>query len=457
MVIRVLQYSDLENAYDRASRIGAVTGVLQSLRDENTLIIGTGDNIAPGVLSLLTEGRQALEFFEAVQPDLETLGNHDFDYGLDKLHEIVESSPQTWIATNLYQSRQSAGTKREQFGTSTGIVKTAIREVDGSRLGFFGLLDPQTPGDTPTADGMVVTDPVKEAREAIRTLRAQGADEILALAHTSDIERLAIETDVDVILAGHIHEPRTDRLAGTLLTRPGANGRFVVELQFECDRWTASRHDVRDGPTEETIAATFREHAGKSGLDTTVATVSSLIPRGDTATYAGPSRIGSTIAEAYRWWTGADIGLQNSGGIRAGPPLDGQVTPADLIGLVPFAEPVAVFQLEGEELGDVLAERHGHNVTGASADRYIGHISGVHSDGEIYYIEDVPIDPKATYSLATSEYLAHAESEFPTLTGLNPITVSDLTQYEVLIEFVTEHGFPPKETLDFAHLVPKND
>jgi 2',3'-cyclic-nucleotide 2'-phosphodiesterase (5'-nucleotidase family) len=40
-------------------------------------VVGTGDNTAPGVLSLATEGRAALPFFEAVEPDADTFGNHD--------------------------------------------------------------------------------------------------------------------------------------------------------------------------------------------------------------------------------------------------------------------------------------------------------------------------------------------------------------------------------------------
>jgi 2',3'-cyclic-nucleotide 2'-phosphodiesterase (5'-nucleotidase family) len=64
-------------------------------------VAGTGDDTSPGVLALATEGRQSLSFFEAVEPDVETFGNHDFDYGPDATRAIVSASPQTWVSANV--------------------------------------------------------------------------------------------------------------------------------------------------------------------------------------------------------------------------------------------------------------------------------------------------------------------------------------------------------------------
>jgi 2',3'-cyclic-nucleotide 2'-phosphodiesterase (5'-nucleotidase family) len=74
---RLLHYSDLEGVFDSPERVARLAGLIAELRDEETLVVGTGDNTAPGVLSLATEGRAALPFFEAVEPDADTFGNHD--------------------------------------------------------------------------------------------------------------------------------------------------------------------------------------------------------------------------------------------------------------------------------------------------------------------------------------------------------------------------------------------
>lgn len=444
MGVRVLQYSDLENAYDRPDRIGRVAGIIRSLRDTTTLVVGTGDNTAPGVLSMHTDGRHALDFFEAVQPDLETPGNHDFDYGPDALGETIAASPQTWIGTNLTLDPQDAQSHAlTNATTGGGIEQTALREVAGTRLGFVGLIDPATPGDTPTAEGLRVADPIASAREALSALHARGVDHGIALAHLgTDLDRLARETELDAILAGHVHAPRIDRIEGTVIARPGANGADVIALELEEGRWTAVRHDVDEGPMDRSVADAFETRLAETSLGETIATPATPIPRDDEAVYAGPTRVGTAIAESYRWWTDADVGLQNSGGIRSGPSLSGPVSAADIVSLVPFREPVAVFELTGSGLASILDERDGAVIEGAPADRYMGHVSGVETHDGTHQIEGAAIDPDRTYRLATSEYLRHAESEFPTLTGLEPERVSDVPQYEVLLAFVRQQGFP---------------
>jgi 2',3'-cyclic-nucleotide 2'-phosphodiesterase (5'-nucleotidase family) len=465
MAVRLLQYSDVENAYDRPERIGRLAGLIGELRGENTLVVGTGDNTGPGVLSLVTEGRQALEFFRRIDPDLETFGNHDFDHGPGAIRRIVADAPQTWVAANVYRpgaspperdddgdGRTSAegsddglsgteGSDDGLFGAEAGVVPTAIREVGGTRLGFFGVLDPATPEVTPTAADLVVTDPVETATRATAALRDRGAESVIALSHAGrEDDEIARRTDVDVVLGGHVHTRRLDRVGGTLLTRPGANAGRLFELRLEEDRWTAVAHDVTEAPIDAAVAGALRERLAAADLNTPVATAETPIDRDDGTAFAGPCRIGNVVAESYRWATGADVGLQNSGGIRAGAPLSGTVTAADLVSVVPFGEPVATVGLSGRDLRAVLAERDGNTVDGAPDDRWMGHATGVvRRDGTLHVGGD-PIDPGRTYALATSAYLCYAADEFPTLTGREPVERTDRTQYEVLVDYARERG-----------------
>jgi 2',3'-cyclic-nucleotide 2'-phosphodiesterase (5'-nucleotidase family) len=445
MTARVLQYSDVENAYDRPGRIGRLAGLIGTLRGEDSLVVGTGDNTAPGVLSLVTEGRQALDFFGRIDPALETFGNHDFDHGTEAIRDIVADAPQTWVATNVYRPGSDPSEQLheggDRFGTDVGVVPTAIREVDGTRLGVFGVLDPATPDVTPTASDLVVTDPVETAARATAALRERGVESVVALSHAgrSDDE-IARKTDVDVVLGGHVHTPRIDRVDGTLLTRPGPNARRLVELTFDAGAWTARSHDVTEAPVDESVAGALRDRLAAADLNTAAATVETPIERDDGAAFAGPSRIGRIVAESYRWATGADVGLQNSGGIRAGDPLAGTVTAADLVSVVPFREPVALLELTGRDLRAVLRERDGARLDAVPGDRWMGHTSGVLRKDGAFHVGGDPIDPDRTYTFATSAYLCYTDDEFPTLTGREPVSRTDRTQYEVLVDYARQEG-----------------
>ncbi|WP_458205256.1 bifunctional metallophosphatase/5'-nucleotidase [Haladaptatus sp. NG-SE-30] len=443
MALRLLHYSDVENAYDDPDHIGRLAGCIDRLRDDRTFVVGTGDNTAPGVLSLVTEGRQALDFFDAVSPDFETFGNHDFDYGANRAREFVRHSPQTWLTANVREDG-------DRFAADAGTLPHAIRDVDGTRVGFFGVTDPQTPALNPKAIDLHFADPIPAARDAVSQLHDQGAEYVVALSHLGrGDEELAATVDVDVILGGHVHSEQIERMDGTLLTRPGVNGRVLLEIEFSSDP-TVTRHPVVDAPRDDAVAATMRERMATAGLDTVVATVDDPIERTEATTFRCESRIGNFVADAYRWATDADIGLQNSGGIREGGSLAGDVTVADLVSVVPFQEHVAVAELSGSDLLDVLRQSHGATVAFGEPDWWHAHLSGAEliwnrtdRDLESATVGGEPINENATYTLATTEYLLHTDREFPALHEGHRVATGDV-QYEVLADYAREFGVEPK-------------
>ena len=442
MAPRVLHYSDVENAYDSPIRIGRLAGLLASRSGPSTIVAGTGDNTGPGVLALVTEARQSLEFFRAVEPDLETFGNHDFDYGPARTLDVVRESPQTWVSANVRRN----GTA---FGADAGVRPWTILERDGDHVGFLGLTDPATGSLNPNATDLDFVEPIRAAREAIDALRDRGVDHLVVLSHLgAGDEELAVELDVDVILGGHVHSERIERVDGTLLTRPGVNGEVVLEIGLD-ERPTVTRHEVADAPVDEAVADALRDRMATADLGEAVATVDEPLDRSESTVFRGESRIGNFVADAYRWAMDADVGLQNSGGIRSGEPLRGQVTLADLISLVPFEERVAVARLSGEELLDVFRQADGSRVDFGESDWWHAHVSGARivwdrDSRELVdaTVEGEPIDPDATYTVATTRYLFHSDHEFAAIDESH-LVESGPIQYEALANYARETGIDP--------------
>ncbi|MGA9401877.1 bifunctional metallophosphatase/5'-nucleotidase [Haladaptatus sp.] len=443
MALRILHYSDIENVYDDPDRTGRLAGCINANRDQRTLVVGTGDNTAPGVLSLVTEGKQALSFFDAISPDFETFGNHDFDYGIDRTRELVWRSPQTWLTANIREGDN-------RFAAGAGTAQYAVREIDGTRVGFFGVTTPETPSINPNTEGLEFTDPIEAAEATVSHLRDEGVDYVVALSHLGRYdEELAAAVDVDVILGGHVHSERIEQMNGTLVTRPGVNGHVLFSIELDNEP-SVNRHRVADAPRDEDVATMMEEQKGGSGLDSVVATVSTPIERTETTTFRGESRIGNFVADAYRWATDAAVGLQNSGGIREGEPLSGEVTVGDLVSVLPFQERVAVAELTGAELLDVLRQAYDPTIGFAEHDWWHGHLSGV----ELVWnqaeraVESATIGGEAlledvTYTLATTEYLLQSDREFPALREEHRIETGKL-QYEVLADYARRFGIEPK-------------
>lgn len=330
MSIRLLHFSDIENAYDDPDRIGRLAGCIRQLRDESTLVFGTGDNTAPGVLSLVSNGRQALDFYESIQPDCETLGNHDFDHGPKAIREIIHESPQEWVCANLF-----SGT--DLFARDIGMTATRVFERGGQRIGAFGLIDPETSEMCPKVRSLSSSDPFIAAEKAIETLREQDVDHIVLLSHLGGLDdEFAREFDIDAVLGGHKHDERIDTIAGTLLTRPGANGKVLLEIQLG-DCLTANRHEVSRSPIDRDVATKLRERKESADLHDVIGTTSNPIYC-DRAVRFEECRVGNLITDAFRWGGETDIGFYNSGGMRERSPLSGEITVGDLMSLIPFAD-----------------------------------------------------------------------------------------------------------------------
>ncbi|WP_092816970.1 bifunctional metallophosphatase/5'-nucleotidase [Halopenitus malekzadehii] len=447
---RLLHHSDVENVFDTPARAAALAGRLRSLDGPDAAVVGTGDTVAPGVCSLVARGRQAIDFYAAAGTCLETFGNHEFDYGPDVLREIVADAGPTFVSANV---RDEDG---DPFGHAEGVVPYTVRTIDGERVGFVGVTDPATDSLNPHATDLTFDDPVTAVRTAVAEMDDQEApDHVVVLSHLGGRdEKLARSTPVDAILGGHVHDRQVDVVDGTLLVRPGVNGRAVAEVEFSGSGSgsgppTARLHE-RDGadPVSE-LRTALTDRLERANLSDVVATVTEPIHRDDAVVHGGECRVGNFVADAFRWAVDADVGLSNAGGIRSGDPIVGSVTKAVCIGLVPFEEPVVRAAVTGAELRSILREMAAPDVDFGADDWWHGHVSNARivwdADAERLREATVggePIDRDAAYTIATSEYLLHSDHEFPTLEERHRVDEGGI-QYEELYRYAAEHGIDP--------------
>ncbi len=188
-----------------------------------------GDLISPSVMSGLTKGTQMIELMNAIGVDVAGLGNHEFDFGDDVLKQRMAESKFTWLATN------TLGPDGKPFG---GAKPTMIHRVGELTIGFFAILTPETrylssPGTSTTFT------PVREtAKAAVKQLKEQGADFIIAITHLTIAQERQLARQVKgiaVILGGHDHDPILFYEGGTLIVKAGYDAHYlaVVDLRIE--------------------------------------------------------------------------------------------------------------------------------------------------------------------------------------------------------------------------------
>ena len=169
--------------------------------------------------------------------DAAALGNHEFSHGLDYLNRAVAQARFPMLSANIAHQIGAKPPQDQLFAPATALVTRMLPDGTGTlrplRLGVVGLTPPQTVrwDQEILAGKLEARDMVQAASHHLDQLRAQGADLVLALAHSgfgnpdgpagseNNVLRLARDLGFDALVAGHTHQRFP--LVGALPEDPG--------------------------------------------------------------------------------------------------------------------------------------------------------------------------------------------------------------------------------------------
>jgi len=398
-----------------------LTGLVNRIRRENreagipTLLLVAGDCLQGSPVSTLFRGEAEFRALNLLRPDAMVLGNHEFDYGLPRLRELIAMADFPVLAANVTDADGSAITE-----------PMAIHYFDHYFVATIGTVTEETPSLTSPANVTGLTfQPARNATwEAYNTVRYT-ADLFIALTHQglARDELLARQlSQISLVVGGHDHlaltKPRFVR-DDCLVMQAGSNGRHLGRLDLVFHKETArgtphiSHWDNRLIPIDRTLPEDREMAELLAGYDRqATAAYGKPLGRLEECLEGGRSEVrtrtttlGRLVARLMREATGADAALVNSGSIREsiGP---GEVSLADVITALPFDNRVVLLSVSGTELAGAL--EHGSVADGSGAFLQLAGIE-VRPDGgspsEIL-VGGRPLDPAGTYRVAVNDFLA---------------------------------------------------
>lgn len=437
-----LQLNDVYQAgpadADDRGGLARVATLRQSLliNSPGALFLFCGDTLSPSVASTVFRGKQMIAAWNAVGLDYATYGNHDFDFGPAVLAERVAESKFKWIASNVIDRRTG-----KPFG---GALEWAIHEVRGVKVGFFGLLTPDTRASSHPGPDVELRDPCETARQVVPRLRAAGAQVVVGITHLSmsDDRAVAACAPVDVIVGGHDHVLVQTFASGTPVFRTGSDARYLgkVDLAYSPSKKRVQAVDFELIPVTPRVPED--PHAARAILEYEVLLsreLDQVIARSlvelDAVQANNQSRetnLGSLIADVFREAGHAQIALLNGGTVRSncvyGP---GNLRKRDVLSILPFENSITTLKLSGAQIHEAL--EHGVAKVGVKADGRFPQVSGlrfgfdarrppgsrvvsIHVHGAHPGDPWQPIDPRRAYSVATNAYLARGGDGYIMLT-----------------------------------------
>ncbi len=170
----------------------------------NLLLIDSGDFSQGSPYYTLNKGEVEVGLMNIMRYDAATIGNHEFDFGLENMARIFRMANFPILCSNY----DFTGTPVE------GTVKPwTIIKRDGVNIGLFAL-DPKLIGlvDTAKCQGVKYLDPVAKANEMAALLKAKKCDLVICVSHLgwdkvdmNDQIMIAGSRGIDLVLGGHSH------------------------------------------------------------------------------------------------------------------------------------------------------------------------------------------------------------------------------------------------------------
>lgn len=334
-----------------------------------TLIVDGGDLIQGSGYAALSEGRVMSNVVKNMGYDVIIPGNWEVVYGKDIMMEVMQDFDTEIIVQNMYH----------EDGKEPLFPAYTIKEIEGVRLAFIGINDPDVPvRQNPIfSKGIAFSGLDNSVKQLVDDIKfKEKADVIFLVTHIGifkqvELSNSPIAEHADYILGNDTHERVREMIQGKYakVTEPGAFGSFVgkLTLHFVDGKLVGDDYELIDVdpevyPADKTIQALVDKEKVpyKDHLETIIGYTEAPIYR--YLTVENP--MDNLITDAARWKTGADISISN--GFRFGNPIvpeNGEpapITRANLWNLIPVNENVKTGKATGKQIKNWL-EKEMHN------------------------------------------------------------------------------------------------
>ncbi|MCT8340948.1 bifunctional metallophosphatase/5'-nucleotidase [Flavobacteriaceae bacterium TK19130] len=435
MTVKFIQINDV---YEIAPLGGGKYGgmarvayVVDSIRDRypNTYLFMAGDFLNPSLLGSMKldgeaiKGKQMVEVMNAMDFDLVTFGNHEFDLSEEELQQRLNESTFPWISSNV---RHVVGDEVKPFETKLSYgtepisdykILSAKDELGNEiRLGFFALT--LNDNQKEYVDYGIV---YKEAQRVYDILQPQ-TDFIIGLTHLSiDQDRRVAQVlpDVPLIMGGHEHYSMLERENNTVIAKADANAKSLYIHSLNYNLRTQVLHvnskimyldekvPLEPSVTRivnrwNTVLETKMNEIG-ANPDEVIFTPPTPLDGTDNANRSIQTNLGGiiTASMSYAWDYDVDAAIVNGGSFRVDDMLQGPLTPTDVYRVLPFGGDIKKVAIRGELLKRVLDYGKSQRGNGAYLQR---HNIGQDETGA-WTISGKRISDRRTYQIAMSDFL----------------------------------------------------
>ena len=334
---RVVPWSYGADVEDKSGSYAQIATYVKDVRknNKNVVLVDVGDAIQDNQVDVFAKDKKYYKdhpipkVLNEMKYDVFVLGNHEFNFGMKALDEILKDIKAKKLTANFYYKKDD---KRY-------IDATTIIEKDGVKLGIIGLSTPMSAKfeeDTGNLKDMKFTSPTEEARTQVEKLKAKGVDAIIVISHmgienenkipdTGMRDVINAVDGIDVVIAGHMHKDvPSETIKNTLITEPHRYGTVVSEVDLTFDindkkevklvKKESKTVPVKELEADKKIAEIYKPYHEKlRELNNVVIgqTANEMVPQetkhGVSAAFSKDTGLSSFINDVEQYYSGADV------------------------------------------------------------------------------------------------------------------------------------------------------
>ena len=466
--IVILYENDVHCGIDGYTKMAGLSDAISRADTAYVGAVCVGDFLQGNTTGAISKGQYIVDIMRYMDYHALTLGNHEFDYGVPRMVQLLEQVNAPVVCANLYE----AGEPQPMY------APYVIHQYGDKKVAFVGACTPETMilegysfYDT---NGILLYDLKQKTfyqliQQAVDEARKAGADYVVLLSHVGETTQsmgfnshlLVNHTrGIDVVLDGHSHNIFENAKATNLdgkeitVTQTGTQfanvgklvitpeGQFITQLMkgkdipYENAKVTATTDSIR-----QMVKAVTSKVVAKSDYTLVVSDENDQwIVRSE------ETNAGDLVADAYRYAMKADIGFENGGGIRNDIEA-GDITYGDIIGMLPYDNTLRRISVTATQLKEMLTRCTSlvpvldGNFPQCSGLRFTVH-SKSHTVSDIEILQEdgsyAPIDMQRSYSVALTNYNHEGGGFFDSFKKCPVLQESTLRYYEALSDYLTK-------------------
>jgi 5'-nucleotidase/UDP-sugar diphosphatase len=400
-------------------------GIADEIRAKNpgALFLDSGDLFHGTNEANINKAQGIVEAANLMGFDAMAAGNHDFDFGFDRILQIRKELNYPILSANVYYQGKPA------------FQASMIKEVNGLKIGIFGLTVPESMSNLSVFGPTEVTfeDPTEIARKVVADLKAQNVNAIVLVSHLGDdLDRKLVQkvSGIDVVLCGHHHwlYKKAAKVAGARLVEAGSYSTHVgqADMYFKDGKLVSMNWEVhqtsdrsKEDPALAAVAKKYYAIAFEQGKKI-VGEAAVQLDGIRSHVRTQETNLANLITDAMLEEGKADLALLNGGGIRESI-NQGTIRMYDVGKPLPFVNSLMTVDVKGEKVYDAIERGLREWPFGASNGGFL-HVAGASYvfDGSkpagkrlVSITKDgKPLEKDKVYKVAVNDYLAEGGDNF---------------------------------------------